>query len=83
MPILVGKHLSSGDHFERGRRGSSFQRGHKARLKARSLGYYAVNKTTILTPVNDRFPVQAFGLEVSEFSGFAKPVNWRAIVIEI
>ena len=60
---------------QRGRGGSTFQRGHKARL----LGYYAVNKTTILKPVNDRFPAQAFDLEVSKFSGFRELKNCRNV----
>ena len=41
---------------ERKRGGSSLQKGHKAEEKARALGFYRVNRTTILTPVNDRFP---------------------------
>ena len=57
-----------GGFRERGRGGSSFQIGRKAEEKARSLGFYAVNRTTILTPVNDRFPAQASDLEVYKFS---------------
>ena len=52
------------------RRGSSFQKGHKLEEKARSLGFYVVNKTTILTPVNDRFPAQASNLRVFKLSVF-------------
>ena len=44
-----------GGFRERKRKGSSFQIGHKAEEKARSLGFYVVNRTTILTLVNDRF----------------------------
>ena len=71
--------LEIGGFRERGRGGSSFQIGHKAGEKARSLGFYAVNRTTILTPVNDRFPAQAFDLEVFKFRGFAEPKNWRNV----
>ena len=58
---------------ERGRRCVSFQTGHGVEKKARSLGFYGVNRTTILTPVNDRFPAQAFDLEVSKIKGITKP----------
>ena len=51
---------------------SSFQNGHNVEEKARSLGIYAINKKTILTPVNDRFPAQAFDLEVEKFNGFVE-----------
>jgi len=57
----------------------NFQNGHNTEEKARSLGFYAVNRTTILTPVNDRFPAQAFDLEVFKFRGFAEPKNWRNV----
>ena len=57
---------------ERMRGGSSLQKGHKAEEKARALGFYRVNRTTILTPVNDRFPAQASDLEVFKFSGKTK-----------
>ena len=63
-------------------RGSSFQKGHKAEEKARSLGFYVVNKTTILTPVNDRFPAQASNLKVFKFSGFSEPKDWRNVRAE-
>ena len=53
--------------------GRSKSTGLKAEAQARSLGYYFVNRTTILTPINDRFPAQAFDLEVSKFSGFSEP----------
>ena len=59
---------------ERGGLGSSFQIGHDGTgVKARSLGFYGVNRTTILTPVNDRFLAQAFDLEVSKIKGITKP----------
>ena len=58
------------------RRGSSFQKGHKLEEKARSLGFYVVNKTTILTPVNDRFPAQAFNLKVFKLSAYSEPKDW-------
>ena len=62
----------------RNRKGSK-STGLKAEAQAQSLGFYLVNKTTILTPVNDRFPAQAFDLEVSKFRGFAEPKNWRNV----
>ena len=57
----------------RGRGGEYFQTGHGVEKKARSLGFYGVNRTTILTPVNDRFPAQAFDLEVSKIKGITRP----------
>ena len=48
----------------------NFQNGHNTEEKARSLGVYAVNREFVLTPVNDRFPAQAFDLEVYKFQGF-------------
>ena len=32
-----------------------------------------INKTTILTPVNDRFPAHASNLKVFKFGGFSEP----------
>ena len=64
---------------QRKSRGSSFQSGHNAEEKARSLGFYAINKTTILTPVNDRFPAQAFDLKVEKFNGFLTSKNFRNV----
>ena len=62
-----------GGFRERKRKGSSFQIGHKAEEKARSLGFYVVNRTTILTLVNDRFPAQGFDLKVFKSSVFSEP----------
>ena len=64
---------------QRKSRGSSFQSGHNAEEKARSLGFYAVNENTILTPVNDRFPAQAFDLEVEKFNCFVESKNFRNV----
>ena len=64
---------------QRKNRGSSFQSGHNTEEKARSLGFYAINKTTILTPVNDRFPAQAFDLEVEKFNCFVESKNFRNV----
>ena len=50
-------------------RGSFFQEGHEAEEKSQSLGFYVVNRTTILS-VNDRFPAQASNLRVFKFSVF-------------
>ena len=55
-----------GSFRERKIKGLSFQRGHKAEEKALSLGFYAVNRSTILTPISDKFPAQAFDLKVSK-----------------
>ena len=63
----------------RKRKSSSFQNGHNAEEKARSLGFYAINKKTILTPVNDRFPAQAFDLEVEKFNGFLESKCFRNV----
>ena len=52
---------------ERKRGGSSLQKGHKAE------DFYRVNRTTILTPVNDRFPAQDFDLVVSKIKGITRP----------
>ena len=42
-----------------------FQAGYDGTgVRARSLGLYSINRTTILTPVNDRFPAQAFDLKL-------------------
>ena len=63
----------------RKKRGSSFQSGRNVEERARSLGFYAVNENTILTPVNDRFPAQAFDLKVYKFNGFVKSNNFRNV----
>ena len=64
---------------ERKRKSLSFQSGHNAEEKARSLGFRAINKNTVLTPVNDRFPAQAFNLEVLKFNGFVGSKNFRNV----
>ena len=53
----------------RWRKGSSLQTGLKTELIARSLGACLVRQNNILTPVNDRFPPQAFDLKVKKFVG--------------
>ena len=63
-------------HYEKSK-GSTFQKGRDAEKKARSLGFYTINKKTILTPVNDRFPAQAFDLEVEKFNFFASSKNFQ------
>ena len=63
----------------RKKRGSSFQSGRNVEERARSLGFYAVNENTILTPVNDRFPAQAFDLKVYKFNGFVESNNFRNV----
>ena len=60
-------------------KGSTFQKGRGAEEKARSLGFYNINKKTILTPVNDRFPAQAFDLMVFKINGFTESKNFRNV----
>ena len=65
-------------HYEKSK-GSTFQKGRGAEEKARSLGFYTINKKTILTPVNDRFPAQAFDLMVFKINGFTESKNFRNV----
>ena len=53
----------------RRKKGSTIQNGPQAELKARSLGARIVRTNNILTPVNDRFPPQAFNLVFVKFEG--------------
>ena len=54
---------------ERGRKGPSLLKsGPRTEEKARSLGGCIARKNNILTPLNDRFPPQAFDLEVEKFA---------------
>ena len=48
-----------------------FSKGTQSRRKSSIFRFYAVIKTTILTPANDRFPAQASDLKLSKFSGFS------------
>ena len=73
------KEFEVGSFRERKRRGSSFQSGHKSGERARSLGFYTVKRNIVLTPVNDRFPAQAFDLKVYKFNGFVGPSSFRDV----
>ena len=64
-PILLG---IEGVRNRR-KRGSTLQTGYKTELKARSLGVRLVSRNIILTPASDRFPPQAFDLELDKFRG--------------
>ena len=54
----------------RTKRGSSFQTGPMAEMRAQSMGGQIKKWRHILTPVEDRFPPQACDLKIDSFCGF-------------
>ena len=67
--ILVGKHLNSSK-----RSGGHFEISEVAKISEKQW-----DKTTILTPVKDRFPAQPSNLKVFKFNGFSEPKDWRNV----
>ena len=76
-PILLG---IEGVRNRR-KRGSSLQTGYKAELKAHSLGARLVSRNIILTPASDRFPPQAFDLELDKFRGLMETPTFRNLSV--
>ena len=58
----------------KGSKWSNFQQGQgqMSDIKARALGMHAEHRREILTPIEDRFPPQAYDLKIKSFSGVRK-----------